>query len=128
MQVEAADSLNEIKQQDPQLHETLLTHLEQLQQHEGNTKNWLYDTRTIQKLTAGQLSGDSQRECSPYADVILALASLHEAAMDALHCSSKGSIKRSRREDTLRRRVKRLSAALWRWWGKRRRKIHHDRK
>lgn len=37
MQVEAAILATEIKQQNPQLHETLLTHLEQLQQHRGNT-------------------------------------------------------------------------------------------
>ncbi len=42
------------------------------------------------------------------------------AAMDAL-LQLKGLTKRSRREG-FRRRVKRLSAALWRWWGKRRRK------
>jgi D-ribose pyranase len=37
MQVEAAIIAEEIKQHNPQLHETLLTHLEQLQKHQGNT-------------------------------------------------------------------------------------------
>ncbi len=35
MQVEAAIIAEEIKQHNPQLHETLLTHLEQLQKHQG---------------------------------------------------------------------------------------------
>lgn len=34
MQVEAAIIAEEIKQHNPHLHETLLTHLEQLQQHQ----------------------------------------------------------------------------------------------
>ncbi len=38
MQVEAAILATEIKQQNPQLHETLLTHLEQLQQHRNTIK------------------------------------------------------------------------------------------
>ncbi len=37
MQVEAAVIAEEIKTHNPQLHATLLTHLEQLQQHQGNT-------------------------------------------------------------------------------------------
>ncbi|STV97193.1 ribose ABC transport system [Klebsiella michiganensis] len=37
MQVEAAILAEEIKTLNPQLHATLLTHLEQLQQHQGNT-------------------------------------------------------------------------------------------
>lgn len=35
MQVEAAILASEIKQHNPQLHETLLSHIEQLQQHQG---------------------------------------------------------------------------------------------
>ncbi len=37
MQVEAAILAEEIKTHNPQLHATLLTHLELLQQHQGNT-------------------------------------------------------------------------------------------
>lgn len=37
MQVEAAVIAEEIKTHNPQLHATLLNHLEQLQQHQGNT-------------------------------------------------------------------------------------------
>ncbi len=44
MQVEAAIIASEIKQLNPQLHETLLTHLEQLQQHQGNTIEVRYVT------------------------------------------------------------------------------------
>lgn len=36
MQVEAAILATEIQQHNPQLHETLLKHIEQLQQHQGN--------------------------------------------------------------------------------------------
>ncbi|HFL8863150.1 TPA: D-ribose pyranase [Escherichia coli] len=44
MQVEAAIIAEEIKQHNPQLHETLLTHLEQLQKHQGNTIEIRYTT------------------------------------------------------------------------------------
>lgn len=44
MQVEAVIIAEEIKQHNPQLHETLLTHLEQLQQHQGNTIEIRYTT------------------------------------------------------------------------------------
>ncbi len=37
MQVEAVIIAEEIKQHNPQIHETLLTHLEQLQKQQGNT-------------------------------------------------------------------------------------------
>jgi D-ribose pyranase len=36
MQVEAAILATEIKHHNPQLHETLLSHIEQIQQHQGN--------------------------------------------------------------------------------------------
>ncbi len=71
MQVEAAILATEIKQQNPQLHETLLTHLEQLQQHQGNTIKISYTTHEQFKIDCRQSGGDSQRECSPYANVIL---------------------------------------------------------
>ncbi|MBE9731358.1 D-ribose pyranase, partial [Escherichia coli] len=44
MQVEAAIIAEEIKHHNPQLHETLLTHLEQLQKHQGNTIEIRYTT------------------------------------------------------------------------------------
>lgn len=44
MQVEAAILASEIKQHNPQLHETLLSHIEQLQQHRGNTIEIRYTT------------------------------------------------------------------------------------
>lgn len=44
MQVEAAILASEIKQHNPQLHETLLNHIEQLQQHRGNTIEIRYTT------------------------------------------------------------------------------------
>lgn len=71
MQVEAAILATEIKQQNPQLHETLLTHLEQLQQHRGNTIKLVIRHTNNSKIDCRQSGGDSQRECSPYANVIL---------------------------------------------------------
>jgi D-ribose pyranase len=72
MQVEAAILASEIEQQNPQLHETLLSHIEQLQQHQGNTIEVRYMFRTNSlKTNRRQSGGDSQRECSPYANIIL---------------------------------------------------------
>lgn len=72
MQVEAAILATEIKQQNPQLHETLLTHLEQLQQHRGNTIKISYTTHEqFKKLTADSQAVIRSGECSPYANVIL---------------------------------------------------------
>ncbi len=72
MQVEAAILATEIKQQNPQLHETLLTHLEQLQQHQGNTIKISYTTHEqFKKLTADSQAVIRSGECSPYANVIL---------------------------------------------------------
>ncbi|MDI5568715.1 hypothetical protein MJI47_29650, partial [Salmonella enterica subsp. enterica serovar Kentucky] len=52
--VEAFSKMPEKKLvQNPQLHETLLTHLEQLQQHQGNTIKISYTTHEqFKKLTA----------------------------------------------------------------------------
>ncbi len=44
MQVEAAILASEIKQHNPQLHETLLKFIGQLQQHQGNTIEIRYTT------------------------------------------------------------------------------------
>ena len=72
MQVEAAIIAEEIKHHNPQLHETLLTHLEQLQKHQGNTIEIRYTTHEQFK----QQPAESQAvirsgECSPYANIIL---------------------------------------------------------
>jgi len=72
MQVEAAVLAAEIKQHNPQLHETLLGHIRQLQQHQGNT----IDIRYISHEQFKQQTADSQAvirsgECSPYANIIL---------------------------------------------------------
>lgn len=71
MQVEAAILATEIKQQNPQLHETLLTHLEQLQQHRGNTIKLVIRHTNNSKLTADSQAVIRSGECSPYANVIL---------------------------------------------------------
>jgi D-ribose pyranase len=51
MQVEAAILATEIKQHNPQLHETLLSHIEQLQQHQGNQLIFWYRCNTAQHKT-----------------------------------------------------------------------------
>lgn len=72
MQVEAAIIASEIKQLNPQLHETLLTHLEQLQQHQGNTIEVRYVTHEqFKKETAGSQAVIRSGECSPFANIIL---------------------------------------------------------
>ncbi|XNM69363.1 D-ribose pyranase [Escherichia coli] len=72
MQVEAAILAAEIQQHNPQLHEALLKHIEQLQQHQGNT----IDVRYVSHEQFKQQTADSQAvirsgECSPYANIIL---------------------------------------------------------
>ena len=72
MQVEAAVLAAEIQQHNPQLHEALLKHIEQLQQHQGNT----IDVRYVSHEQFKQQTADSQAvirsgECSPYANIIL---------------------------------------------------------
>lgn len=62
MQVEAAILASEIKQHNPQLHETLLSHIEQLQQHQGNTIEIRYTTHEqFKKTNRRQSGGNSQR-------------------------------------------------------------------
>lgn len=95
MQVEAAILATEIKQQNPQLHETLLTHLEQLQQHQGNTIKISYTTHEqFKKLTA-----DSQAVIRSGVFPVCERHSLRWRhflrPLWTHYCNSKGSIKRS---------------------------------
>ena len=72
MQVEAAIIAAEIQEHNPQLHETLLKHIEQLQQHQGNTINVRYVTHEqFKKQTADSQAVIRSGECSPYANIIL---------------------------------------------------------
>ena len=72
MQVEAAILALEVKQHNPQLHETLLSHIEQLQQHQGNTIEIRYITHEQFKInTASSQAVIRSGECSPYANIIL---------------------------------------------------------
>ena len=72
MQVEAAILAQEIKQHNPQLHETLLGHIEQLQQHQGNTIEIRYIPHEQFKVnTAASQAVIRSGECSPYANIIL---------------------------------------------------------
>lgn len=72
MQVEAAILATEIKQHNPQLHETLLKHIEQLQQHQGNTIEVRYVThQQFKQLTADSHAVIRSGECSPFANIIL---------------------------------------------------------
>ena len=72
MQVESAILATEIKQHNPQLHETLLSHIEQLQQHQGNTIEIRYTTHEqFKKQTADSQAVIRSGECSPYANIIL---------------------------------------------------------
>ncbi len=72
MQVEAAIIAEEIKHHNPQLHETLLTHLEQLQKHRGNTIEIRYTTHEqFKQQTAESQAVIRSGECSPYANIIL---------------------------------------------------------
>jgi ribose transport protein RbsD len=72
MQVETAILAAEIKTHNPQLHETLLRHLEQLQQHQGNTIEIRYTTHEqFKQQTADSQAVIRSGECSPYANIIL---------------------------------------------------------
>ena len=62
----------EIKTHNPQLHATLLTHLEQLQQHQGNTIEIRYTSHEqFKKQTADSQAVIRSGECSPFANIIL---------------------------------------------------------
>lgn len=70
MQVEAAIIAEEIKHHNPQLHETLLTHLEQLQN--TDTIEIRYTTHEqFKQQTAESQAVIRSGECSPYANIIL---------------------------------------------------------
>ena len=70
MQVEAAVIAEEIKTHNPQLHATLLTHLEQLQQR--NTIEIRYTSHEqFKKQTADSQAVIRSGECSPFANIIL---------------------------------------------------------
>lgn len=72
MQVESAIIATEIKQHNPQLHETLLKHLEQLQKHQGNSIDVRYVTHEQFKIkTADSHAVIRSGECSPFANIIL---------------------------------------------------------
>ncbi|WP_252145503.1 D-ribose pyranase [Yokenella regensburgei] len=72
MQVEAAILAEEIKYKNPQLHETLLKHIEQLQQHQGNTIEIRYTSHEqFKQKTASSQAVIRSGECSPYANIIL---------------------------------------------------------
>lgn len=72
MKVEKAIVAAEIKQKNPQLHQQLLTRIDELQQRQGNSIGVEYVSHEEFKL----LSHDSRAvvrtgECSPYANVML---------------------------------------------------------
>ncbi|WP_336983686.1 MULTISPECIES: D-ribose pyranase [unclassified Cedecea] len=72
MQVEAAIVASEIKQYNPALHETLLSHIEQLQKHQGNTITIRYISHEqFKQHTADAHAVIRSGECSPYANIIL---------------------------------------------------------
>lgn len=72
MQVEAAILAQEIQHHNPQLHETLLKHIEQLQQHQGNTISIRYISHEqFKQHTANSQAVIRSGECSPYANIIL---------------------------------------------------------
>jgi len=72
MQVESAILALEIKAHNPQLHETLLKHIEQLQQHQGNTIAVRYVTHEqFKNYTAESHAVIRSGECSPFANIIL---------------------------------------------------------
>ncbi|QKJ89193.1 Ribose ABC transport system, high affinity permease RbsD [Paramixta manurensis] len=72
MQVESAVIAEEIKQHNPQLHRELLTLLETLQQHQGNTISIHYTRHEqFKQLTQRSRAVIRSGECSPYANVIL---------------------------------------------------------
>ena len=72
MQVESAVIAEEIKQYNPQLHSELITQLESLQQHQGNTIHISYISHEqFKQQTQHSKAVIRSGECSPYANVIL---------------------------------------------------------
>lgn len=72
MQVEAVVLAEEIKQHNPQLHETLLERIRLLQKHQGNTIEVHYVLHEqFKKQTASSQAVIRSGECSPFANIIL---------------------------------------------------------
>ena len=72
MQVESAILAVEIKNHNPALHETLLRHLEHLQQQQGNTIAVRYISHEdFKKQTHESRAVIRSGECSPFANMIL---------------------------------------------------------
>lgn len=72
MQVESAVLAVEIKDHNPQLHEKLLEHIGQLQQHQGNTIAVHYVSHEqFKQQTADSQAVIRSGECSPFANIIL---------------------------------------------------------
>lgn len=65
MQVEAAVIAEEIKTHNPQLHATLLTHLEQLQRHREIPLKFVTPAMSSSKTNRRQSGGNSQRGVFP---------------------------------------------------------------
>lgn len=72
MQVESAILASEIQHMNPQLHADLLSRIEQLQQHQGNTITISYVSHEqFKQQTATSRAVIRSGECSPYANIIL---------------------------------------------------------
>ncbi|EIC83946.1 D-ribose pyranase [Serratia sp. M24T3] len=72
MQVEHAVLAEEIKQHNPELHETLIGQLKQLEQHQGNTITLEYVShQAFKQQTQTTRAVIRSGECSAYANIIL---------------------------------------------------------
>ncbi|QOI57056.1 D-ribose pyranase [Rouxiella badensis] len=72
MQVERAVLAEEIKRQNPALHETLIGQLKQLEQQQGNTITLEYVShQAFKQQTQTTRAVIRSGECSPYANIIL---------------------------------------------------------
>lgn len=72
MQVESAILASEIQHMNPQLHADVLSRIEQLQQHQGNTITIHYlSHEQFKQQTATSRAVIRSGECTPYANVIL---------------------------------------------------------
>lgn len=72
MQVESAILAQEIKQHNPHLHETLLKHIAQLQQLQGNTIALRYlSHEEFKQCTTESRAVIRSGECTPFANIIL---------------------------------------------------------
>jgi D-ribose pyranase len=72
MQVERAVLAEEIKRQNPVLHETLIGQLKQLEQQQGNTITLEYVShQAFKQQTQTTRAVIRSGECSPYANIIL---------------------------------------------------------